>query len=358
VTGSSPRPTPISQAMRGEERLLAAVAGRRVDATPAWFMRQAGGSLPGYLALRERYSVEEIARTPELAAEVSLMPVDEYGVDGAVMYADIMLPLAGMGVDLHLTPAGPVIEHPLRSAADVARLRPLDPETDVPSLLDAIRHVRRALGGRAALIGITGAPFTLAAYLVEGGPSRDQAVAKAFMYREPDAWRELMTRLSTAIVAYVQAQARAGAQVVKVFDSWAGTLGPADYGAFAAPYTRPILAALSPVPTIHFVAGSAGILEQVADVGGDVIAIDARQSLARARERLGEARAVQGNLDPARLLAGWPAVENGTRAVLEEAGGRPGHIFNLGHAAPRETDPGLLRDLVAFVHDSTRSDRP
>ena len=317
-------------------------------------MRQAGGSLPRYLTLRERYSVEEIARTPDLCAEVSVMPVEAYGVDGAVMFADIMLPVAAMGVDLELTNAGPIIASPIRSAADIARLRQLDPETDLGPMLEAIRHVRRELDGRAALIGIAGGPFTLACYLIEGGPSRDQARAKAFMYREPAAWAALMDRLTDALCGYVVAQIRAGAQLIQVFDSWVGTLGAADYVRFAQPYTARVLAAGREVPTIHFGVGTAAILEQLAAAGGDVIGIDSRQSLRQAWARVGPDRGIQGNLEPARLLAGWPVVEEGTRAVLAEVDGRPGHIFNLGHAAPRETDPGLLRELVAFVHEISR----
>lgn len=340
--------------MIGQDRLLAAARRQAVDATPIWFMRQAGGSLPRYLTLRERYSVEEIARTPDLCAEVSVMPVEAYGVDGAVMFADIMLPVAAMGVDLELTNAGPIIASPIRSAADVARLRQLDPETDLGPMLEAIRHVRRELDGRAALIGIAGGPFTLACYLIEGGPSRDQALAKAFMYREPAAWATLMDRLTDALCEYVVAQIRAGAQLIQVFDSWVGTLGAADYVRFAQPYTARVLAAGREVPTIHFGVGTAAILEQLAAAGGDVIGIDSRQSLRQAWARVGPDRGIQGNLEPTRLLAGWPVVEEGTRAVLAEVDGRPGHIFNLGHAAPRETDPGLLRELVAFVHEISR----
>ena len=340
--------------MTGQDRLLAAARRQAVDATPIWFMRQAGGSLPRYLTLRERYSVEGIARTPELCAEVSLMPVEAYGVDGAVMFADIMLPVAAMGVDLELTSAGPVIASPVRSAADIERLRPLDPEADLGFILEAIGIVRSALADRAALIGIAGGPFTLACYLIEGGPSRDQALAKAFMYREPAAWTALMDRLTDALCVYVAAQIRAGAQLIQVFDSWAGTLGPADYVRFAQPYAARVLAAGREVPTIHFGVGTAGILDQLAVAGGEVIGIDARQSLSEAWARVGPDRAIQGNLEPARLLAGWTAVEEGTRAVLAEVAGRPGHIFNLGHAAPRETDPGLLRELVSFVHEITR----
>jgi len=342
---------PAAAPMTGAERMLAACRGEAVDTTPVWFMRQAGGSLPRYLALRERHSVESIARTPDLCAEVSLMPVEAYGVDGAVLFADIMLPLAAMGIELELTSAGPVIAAPIRSAADVSRLHPIEPESELAFILEAIAMVRGALSGRAAVIGIVGAPFTLACYLIEGGPSRDQLVAKAFMYREPAAWHDLMTRLTEVLAACAGAQVRAGAQVVQVFDSWAGALGPVEYARFVAPYSSVVLAAIRGAPSVHFAAHSAGLLEALADAGGDVIGVDAGQSIARARERLGPGRPVQGNLDPARLQGGWAAVEDGTRRVLAEIGGAPGHVFNLGHAAPRGTDPGILRELAEFVHE-------
>jgi uroporphyrinogen decarboxylase len=344
--------------MTGEQRLLAAAHREPVDRTPVWFMRQAGGSLPRYLALRERHSIEEIATTPDLCAAVSLMPVEELGVDGAVMFADIMLPLGPMGVSLELTPAGPVVESPMRSAADVERLRPLEPEVDVAAVLEAIRIVRREVGGRAAVIGVCGGPFTLACYLIEGGPSRDQAEARTFMYREPDAWDTLMARLSVALADYAAAQVRAGAQLVQLFDTWVGCLGPDEYRRFVQPWVAPILEriAAAGAPTIHFGVGTAGILELMAEAGGDVMGIDSRQSLADAWQRLGPGRAVQGNLDPARLLAGWPAVESGADSVLEAAAGRPGHIFNLGHAAPRQADPAILRALVDHVHERSRRD--
>jgi uroporphyrinogen decarboxylase len=351
------RVTDTVETMTGADRLLAAARCEPVDRTPVWFMRQAGGSLPRYLEIREHRSVEDVARSPELAAEVSLMPVEAYGVDGAVMFADIMLPLTAMGIDLRLTATGPVIDEPIRSVTAIERLRPLDPEAHLRGMLDAIGIVRRGLGGRAALIGIVGAPFTLACYLVEGGPSRDHVLAKAFMYREPEAWHRLLTKLADALVAYVDAQVVAGIQILQVFDSWASTLGPDTYARCAGPYSAPLFrtAAAASIPSIHFAAGSAGILEGLADTGGDVIAIDAGQSLAGARARLGEGRAVQGNLDPARVLAGWPAVEEGAARVLDAADGRPGHVFNLGHAAPSGSDPAILRDLAGFVHDHSRN---
>jgi uroporphyrinogen decarboxylase len=335
------------------DRFLRACRREPVDATPVWFMRQAGRSFAAYRSLRERYGILELAKTPDLCAEVTLMPIRELGVDAAVLFADIMLPLEPMGVDLRIEPeVGPIIGRPIRSAADVEALRPFDP-AGVSFTLDAIRLVRRELHGKAGMIGFSGAPFTLACYLIEGRPSRDYAIAKAFMYREPAAWHDLMDRLSTMVVAYLQAQVEAGADVVQLFDTWVGGLGPADYAAFVQPHVRRIFAGLNAVPSIHFGTGTAALLELMADAGGDVIGIDHRMSLAEAWRRVGPDRGVQGNLDAARLLAGWEATEAGARAVLDEADGRVGHVFNLGHGVLPGTDPGLLRRLVDFVHEQT-----
>ena len=335
------------------DRFLRACRRQPVDATPVWFMRQAGRSFAAYRKLRETHGILELAKNPDLCAEVTLMPVRELGVDAAVMFADIMLPLEPMGVGLRIEPeVGPIIDRPIRSAADVAGLAPFDP-AGVSFTLDAIRTVRRDLDGRAGVIGFSGAPFTLACYLIEGRPSRDYATAKAFMFREPAAWHDLMERLSAMVVTYLRAQVEAGADVVQVFDSWIGGLGPADYRSFVQPHVRRIFEALSDVPTIHFGTGTAALLEDLADAGGDVIGLDHRVSLADAWRRVGPDRGVQGNLDAARLLAGWEATEAGARAVLDEAAGRPGHVFNLGHGVLPSTDTDLLRRLVDFVHEQT-----
>jgi uroporphyrinogen decarboxylase len=339
--------------MKGEDRFLAACRREPVDATPVWFMRQAGGSIPRYLELRERHSIPEIARTPELAAEVSLLPVDAYGVDAAVMFADILLPVAAMGIDVRLDPQiGPIIDEPIRGPADVERLRPIEPDRDLGFVLEAIGIVRASLAGRAAVVGIAGAPFTLACYLVEGRPSRDFARARGFMFAEPAAWDRLLGRLAEAVGDYAQAQVEAGASAVQVFDSWVGVLGPADYASRVAVHSARVLAAIRGVPTIHFGTGAGSLLEALAEAGGDVIGLDHRVSLADAWSRLG-GRAVQGNLDPARLLADRSVVEEGALEVLAQAGGRAGHIFNLGHAALPETRPEALAHLAAFVHDHT-----
>ena len=335
------------------DRFLRACRREPVDATPVWFMRQAGRSFSAYRKLRETHGILELAKNSELCAEVTLMPVRELGVDAAVLFADIMLPLEPMGVGLRIEPeVGPIIDRPIRSGADVAALRPFD-AGEVSFTLDAIRLVRRELGGEAGVIGFSGAPFTLACYLIEGRPSRDFAIAKAFMYREPAAWHGLMGRLSAMVVAYLRAQVDAGADVVQVFDSWVGGLGPADYREFVQPHVRRIFAALTDVPTIHFGTGTAALLELLAEAGGDVIGLDHRVSLADAWRRVGYRRGVQGNLDAARLLAGWEPTRAAALAVLGEAAGRPGHVFNLGHGVLPETDTDLMRRLVDLVHEET-----
>ena len=335
----------------GEARFLAALRHEQPDATPVWFMRQAGRCLADYRKLRERYDILTLAKTPELCAQITRMPVDAFGVDAAVLFADIMLPLEPMGVSLEIQPEiGPIIHNPIRSRADVDALRLIDPATELAFVMDAIRLVRAELDGRQAVIGFAGSPFTLACYLVEGRPSRDYAVAKAFMFREPRAWDALMEKLSTVVIAYLEAQVDAGVQVVQLFDSWVGGLSPSDYVTYVQPHVARILAAVRRVPTIHFGTGTASLLEAMAAAGGNVIGVDHRQSLDVAWERIGFERGVQGNLDATRLLAGWDATAAGARDVLGRAANRPGHIFNLGHGVLPDTDPDLLRRLVELVH--------
>ncbi len=342
--------------MNGRERLVAAYRREPVDATPVWFMRQAGGQLPGYQRLRATYSVIEIARSPELCAEVSAGAVGALGVDGAVLFADVMLLVEAMGVELELTSEGPVIAHPTRSLADVRALRAVDVDADLGFVLEAIRLTRRRVGDAAGVIGICGAPFTLAAYLIEGGPSRDQVVARAFMRREPGAWHELLGRITDAAVGYIAAQSAAGADAIQVFDSWAGSLTAADYRAFVAPHTRRVLAAAPATPIVHFATGSAHLLGALSAAGGDAIGVDWRvpidEAAAAVEHEVGP-RAIQGNLDPSLVLAGRESMEAGAADVLARIGGRAGHVFNLGHAAPRDADPATLRDLASFVHDRT-----
>jgi uroporphyrinogen decarboxylase len=341
--------------MTGEQRFLAAARREPVDATPVWFMRQAGRCLAAYRALREQYDILTLAKTPELCAQVTLMPIEAFDVDAAVMFADIMLPLEPMGVELEIQPdVGPIIHNPIRSPADVERLRLFEPAEGVGFVMDAIRMVARDLAGRQAVIGFSGAPFTLACYMIEGRPSREYALAKSFMYGHTAAWHALMAKLSEVIVRYLRAQVDAGAQVVQLFDSWIGALAPSDYADYVQPHVRRIFEALTDVPTIHFGTQTAALLELMAQAGGDVLGVDARQSLDTAWQRVGYERGVQGNLDATRVLAGWGPTEQGARDVLRRAAGRPGHIFNLGHGVLPNSDPALLRQLVDFVHHESR----
>jgi uroporphyrinogen decarboxylase len=343
--------------MTGAERMLAACRLEPSDATPVWFMRQAGRSLPEYRKLREKYDILTLASTPELCTQITLMPVKELGVDGAVLFADIMLPLQAMGVSLEIQPdLGPVIHSPIRDQAGVERLRPLEAEEGVPFVLETIRRLRSELSdGRAAVIGFCGAPFTLACYLIEGRPSRDYAAAKSLMLREPDVWATLMDRLTDGMIRYLQAQISAGADVVQVFDSWVGSLAPADYERSVLPWMRRIFTELRPMgaPTIYFGTGTASLLEAMASAGSDLLSVDWRVRLNDAWQRVGFDRGLQGNLDPVRALAGWDVARAGMQEVLSAAAGRPGHVFNLGHGVLPETDPQVLKRLVDAVHTET-----
>jgi uroporphyrinogen decarboxylase len=336
--------------------LVRALRREPVERTPVWFMRQAGRSLPEYRALRERYSFFELAGTPELCAEVTLQPVRRHDVDAAVLFADIMTPVLALGLDVRLVEGvGPVVDEPLRRRADVERLHPLDEESLAP-VFDAVRLVRAELPAEKALVGFCGGPFTVAGYLVEGKPSRDLNRTKALMLADPGTWAALMERLAGAFATYAQALARAGADAIQVFDSWVGVLAPEHYEAHVAPWSARVLAA-APVPTIHFGTGTAGLLEGLAASGGDAIGLDWRVPLDDAWARVPD-RAVQGNLDPAALLAPWPVVEREALDVLSRAGGRPGHVFNLGHGVLPETDPDALTRLAALVHEPTSEPVP
>jgi uroporphyrinogen decarboxylase len=318
-------------------------------------MRQAGRYQKEYRAIRENHSLIEICRTPDLAAEVTLLPVRQTEFDAAIIFGDLMLPLEGLGVPFELKEnVGPVIAAPIRSEAQVKALRAFDPGRDVPYLLEAIRIVRRELDGRLPLIGFAGAPFTMAAYLVEGRGSRDYRHTKALMLSRPDLWSELMTRLADAVAAYLRAQVAAGAQAVQIFDSWVGCLAPPDYAASVLPHMRRLFAALAGigVPVIHFGTGTATLLPLMAEAGGDVIGVDWRIDLGAAWDLAGRSRAVQGNLDPAVLFAEWGTVRARAAAVLASAGGRPGHVFNLGHGVLPGTPPDMVRRVVDFVHEA------
>ncbi|HEV2757280.1 MAG TPA: uroporphyrinogen decarboxylase [Actinomycetota bacterium] len=330
---------------------LRACRGEPTENVPVWFMRQAGRSLPEYREVRERHSILEVCRTPELAAEVTLQPVRRLGVDAAILFSDIVVPLEAMGVALDIAPGvGPVIESPVRTAQDADRLRPLEPEEGVPFVLEAIAALVEQLD--VPLIGFAGAPFTLASYLVEGGPSRDHARTKALMLGDPATWHKLMDRLSEAILGYLRAQVRAGAAAIQLFDSWAGALAPRDYEAHVAPAVTRILEGLADlgVPRIHFGVGTGELLELMAATGTDVMGIDWRVPLSKARARLGEERVLQGNLDPALCLAPFEVVREKALEVLDDTGGRR-HVFNLGHGVLPATDPETLTRLVDLVHE-------
>ena len=333
--------------------LVRAARREPVERTPVWFMRQAGRSLPEYRAIRERHGFWEVAHTPELCAEVTLQPVRRHGVDAAVMFADIMTPVLGMGLDVDLVEGvGPVVAEPVRTLADVERLRVPDADEAFAPLLQAIRIVRGELTPAQAVVGFCGGPFTVAGYLVEGKPSREFATVKSLMYSEPAVWSALMEKLADCFAGYVAAQVRAGADVVQLFDSWVGALSPADYEEFVAPWSARILAAVD-VPTIHFGTGASTLLPAMRRAGGDVIGLDWRIALDDGWEIVGDDRGVQGNLDPAVLLGPWERVEAAARDVLDRARGRAGHIFNLGHGVLPRTDPDVVSRLAALVQEST-----
>jgi uroporphyrinogen decarboxylase len=327
-----------------------------VPYTPVWAMRQAGRYLPEYRRVRERLSLLELCKTPEAAAEVTVQPVDRLGVDAAILFADILLVAEPLGVGLtYAKGEGPVIARPVRTRDDAARLPAVDPAEAVPFVFETVRLACRALAGRVPLIGFAGAPFTVAAYLVEGGPSREFLETRRMMYADPDTWTVLMERLSAFTARYLAGQIAAGAEAVQVFDSWVGCLSPDAYRRYVLPFTRGVIAALPPgVPVIHFGTGTAGLLEAMRDAGGDVIGLDWRVDLAAAWSRLGPGVGVQGNLDPAVLLSDRAEITRGVAAVLDGAGGRAGHIFNLGHGVLPSTPWEHLRAMVDLVHEMSR----
>jgi len=331
---------------------LAACRREPVPYTPVWLMRQAGRYMPEYRAVRSRLGFLELCHSPDASAEVTVTATQRLGVDAAIIFADILLVLEPMGVGLEFTRGdGPVVRRPVRSGADVDRL----PEVDVGALgyvAEAVRRARAALPTGLPLIGFAGAPFTLASYLVEGGSSRTYAPTKAFMLGDPGAWRALMERLARIVSAYLNAQIAAGADAVQLFDSWVGCLAPADYRTHVLPHVRALLAALRPgTPAIHFGTGTAGLLEAMRAAGGDVIGLDWRVDLDAGWARVGHDVAVQGNLDPTALLAPIPEIRARAAAVLGQAAGRPGHIFNLGHGILPETPVDHVRALVDAVHE-------
>jgi uroporphyrinogen decarboxylase len=347
----------LPHAALADSPFLLAARGQRADQVPVWFMRQAGRSLPEYRALRGSGSILDAIHNPALAAEITLQPVRRYGVDAAILFSDIVVPAAAIGFGVDVTPGvGPVVSEPFRSAADLNRLRPFEPEIDAPYVAETVRQAVNELGG-TPLIGFAGAPFTVASYLIEGRPSRTYGLTKAMMHGDPGLWHELLDRLADMAIASLLAQVEAGASAIQLFDSWAGALSPDVYRDLVMPASAKVLAALeaSGVPRIHFGVGTGELLSLMGEAGADVVGVDWRVPLDVARQRVPH-HAVQGNLDPAVCLAPWEVVADRTRDVLRRNAGRPGHIFNLGHGVLPELDPGVLQEVVDLVHAEGRTD--
>jgi uroporphyrinogen decarboxylase len=327
-----------------------------VERTPVWFMRQAGRSLPEYRALRAETGMLAACYDPDLVVEITMQPVRRYGVDAAILFSDIVVPLRSAGVDLDIVAGvGPVIAEPIRGEADLDRLPPLEPDAVAP-ITAAVRGLVAELGD-TPLIGFAGAPFTLASYLIEGGPSRNHERTKALMLGRPDLWAALMDRLADITITFLRAQAEAGVSALQMFDSWAGVLNPRDYAAAVLPASRKVFAAVADLglPRIHFGVGTGELLAMMGEAGADVVGVDWRVPLSVAAQRVGPDKALQGNLDPAVLLAGWDVVADATDVVLAEAAGLPGHVFNLGHGVLPNTDPDILLRVVERVRErSTR----
>jgi uroporphyrinogen decarboxylase len=342
--------------MRYNDTFLRACRKQKVDVVPVWYMRQAGRYQPEYREIRRKHSLLEICRHPELCAEVTTLPVRQLGVDAAILFSDIMVPVGAMGVDFAIrSNVGPVIHNPIRSMADVSRLKPVEPEDDLPYVMESIRILSRSLP--VPLIGFSGAPFTLASYMVEGGPSRHYLKTKTLMYRSPDIWFALMDKLEQMIVSYLKAQIAAGAHAVQVFDSWVGSLSPEDFREYVMPTMRRIFQKLgeTETPVIYFGVGTGELLPMWRELDAHVIGLDWRVPLGEARRRLGSRFALQGNLDPAVLLAPWSEIERRAQAILEEGMAQPGYVFNLGHGVFPEVSVETLQRLTAFVHAYSRS---
>ena len=339
-----------------DHRLIRACRRQSVDVTPVWFMRQAGRFLPEYRKIREKHDIISICKNPELCAKVTTLPVGILGVDAAIMFADIMLPIEGMGVRFKIEDGvGPIIKQPISDARSAATLETLDPASDVPFVLEAIGLARKTLDAKVPLIGFCGAPFTIASYLIEGRPTRDFIKVKTLMYRDPKTWHVLMEKLSDSMAAYLLAQVKAGVELVQLFDSWVGCLSPQDYHNYVLPYSQHIFKELehTGVPRIHFGTGTATLLEEMKTAGGDVFGVDWRIPIDVAWERLGYDVGIQGNLDPATLLGDMELVKSASTDILRRVGGRRGHIFNLGHGMPPEASTENVAELVKFVHDAT-----
>jgi uroporphyrinogen decarboxylase len=340
------------RARHADGPFLRACRGEAHDTVPVWFMRQAGRALGEYRAIRERHDFEEVIHTPDLAAEVTLQPIRRYGVDAAILFSDIVTPLQGIGIDVTIQPGvGPVVSDPIRRADDLERFRPLEPDTDIPFVLRTVDLLAEELD--VPLIGFAGAPFTLASYLIEGGPSRSYSRTKALMFRDELTWHRLLDLLAEVTIASLRSQVAHGASAVQLFDSWAGALAPADYERFVLPHSQRIMEGLADleVPRIHFGVATGELLGAMAKAGADVVGVDWRVPLAEGRRRIPEGVGFQGNLEPAVCLAPWEQVADRVRDVLQQAVVRPDHVFNLGHGVLPETDPGILRQVVDLVHE-------
>jgi uroporphyrinogen decarboxylase len=338
------------------DRFLRACRLEPTDVTPIWMMRQAGRSLPAYRRLRERYSFKDVATTPELCAKVTIMPLEELDVDAAIIFADIMTPVACLGIDYEIVEGtGPMVADPIHSTAQVNRLAEIPAAEALPDLFEAMRLVSKQLDGQVPLIGFAGGPFTLASYLVEGRPRPGLPRTRALATGDPEVWHGLMQRLTTVLIGYLEQQVEAGAQAFQIFDSWVGALSPDEYRELALPYSSQIFAATARlgVPRIHFGTGTSDLLELMAEPDPEVVGVDWRVELDAAWERIGHGRAVQGNLDPKVLLEDGPKIAEEAKRILAQAGGRPGHIFNLGHGVLPDTPLSNLKLLVDTVHSST-----
>lgn len=342
--------------MARADRFLKACRREPVDCTPVWMMRQAGRYLPEYREIRKKHTFLEMCKTPELAAEVTIQPVRRFELDAAIIFADILLPLEPMGIGLEFAKGeGPVIHNPVRTLADVKKLKPIDTEKSIGYLLKAIKIVLKELNGAVPLIGFTGAPFTLASYIIEGGGSRNYEHAKAMMFSEPEVWHKLMDHLADVVINYLNAQIDAGVQVVQIFDSWVGALGTSDYREFVLPHQKKAIAGIKKtVPLIHFAHGASHLLEMVAEAGGDVIGLDWRCDLDSAWRRVGYTKAVQGNIDPITLFAPKEFIRKRVKEILDRAAGRNGHIMNLGHGILQQTPIENAETFINVTHELSK----